>query len=312
MKKIKLIIPPQYKDKNVSTVREFYDNLLDVIVSSGAQLTLCKNQKQFEESPADIGIAYHTHSASLINVKIGYLPGYFYVDESGYSGWSTLANIDRLELPPFSDAVSDRFQEIRRQIVDRNISKYPQPTPTRFSVESTRERPLVLFTQTTEDTVTHFMPMPWHEFIKSLVTRIFSINPRESLVIKRHPRCTDRRVSKLLAELKEQYGDKLSLSSSSIHELIPRSKAIIVGNSGVGFEALFHLCPIFTFAKSDYVHATIPVDLDSFAGYQSRIDAFSEADKQRMKSFVVYYLDSYMTANHKESIRNRLVSLGVI
>jgi hypothetical protein len=312
LKRIKVIIPPQYQDKNVPTVREFYDKLLQVILSSGAQLTLCKDKKHFEESNADIGIAYHTHSAGLVNVKIGYLPDYFYVDKLGYSGWSTLANTDCLELPHFSEAVNDRFNEFRREIVGKNISKYPQPAPTRFSVEETVERPLTLFTQTTEDTVAHFMPMPWHEFIKRLVIRIFSINPRESIVIKRHPRCTDGRVSKLLADLKEQYGDKLSLSGSSIHELIPRSKAIIVGNSGVGFEALLHLCPIFTFAKSDYVQATIPVDLDSFAGYQSRIDAFSETDRQKMKSFVVYYLDSYMTANNEESIRNRLRSLGVI
>ena len=275
-------------------------------------MTLCTDEQQFKESNADIGIAYHTHSASLVNVKIGYLPDYFYVDKLGYSGWSTLANMDCLELPHFSEAVNDRFNEFRREIVGKNISKYPQPAPTRFSVEGTVERPLTLFTQTTEDTVAHFMPMPWHEFIKRLVIRIFSINPRESIVIKRHPRCTDGRVSKLLAELKAQYGDKLSLSGSSIHELIPRSKAIIVGNSGVGFEALLHLCPIFTFAKSDYTYATIPVDLDSFSSYQSRIEAFSEADRQKMKSFVVYYLDSYMTANNEASIRNRLLSLGVI
>ena len=69
--------------------------------------------------------------------------------------------------------------------------------------------------------------------------------------------------------------------------------------------------PVFSFAHSDYRHATIPAALSDIGDYMDRIDAFDDERRRLIWQFVVYYLDQYMATCNARRIERRLEGLGL-
>lgn len=306
--KAKLLIPSQYRSSFVPTVKVFYDNLVECLEHSpDISLSVYENAREFHNDVADEEITYHTKNKDSVNVKIGYLPDHFYIDRSGFSGWSTLANGNWT--PLYSDEkANERFNVISDHYINNNISKYKQNDSTQG--KKLESGYVSIFTQIPTDIVSHFMPVRWDVFLKSLVEEILKANPLEKIVIKRHPRCSDKRMSRTIYDIQNRYGKNVKMTDASIHQCISQSRAVFVGNSGVGFEALLHLKPVFSFAHSDYHHATINTTLDNVGNYENQIDAFDEAFRQKIRHFVTYYLDSYMATYEPDRIARRLNDIG--
>jgi len=77
------------------------------------------------------------------------------------------------------------------------------------------------------------------------------------VVVKRHPMCKAKSISKLL-DARQAAGD-IVVSTASIHDLIEGSCAVCTVNSSVGIEALLHLKPVYLFGHADYHHVCFPI-----------------------------------------------------
>ena len=309
--RLKLLIPPQYDSPFVPSVRGFYDVLIEYLDDRrDVDLAIHRDRGAFDADPALRKITYHTRSETSTNIKIGYLPDHFYVDASGYSGWASLANV--VWRPGrYTAETDDRFEALSSYYIDNNLSKYAQQDFDANDRDGSADGVISIFTQTMADRVAHFMPKRWDRFLQHLVERIVLANPDERIVIKRHPRCSDVRMSDAISQIEERHAGRVELSCESIHRLIARSRAVFVGNSGVGFEALLHAKPVFSFAHSDYHHATFPSALSEIGDYMEKIDAFDDERRRLIRQFVVHYLDDYMVTCDASRIERRLESLGL-
>ena len=243
-------------------------------------------ERRVDHSATVTNVCYHTRQPGVLNVKLGYLPGYFYVDRAGFGGWAELANHPEL-LPDLSACtVARRFAALARLIRDRRVTKYPQP--------ATADGPLpheflLALTQVQGDDVLRLQYMSTLAMLDIAYDQARALGL--PLVVKRHPRDTDARLARGLAHRARQPG--FVVRSAAIHDLIAASAGVCVINSGTGFEALLHEKPVFTFGKSDYSRATQTIrGPDCAPQIAATLDA--GPDKAAIRHFVVAYLDHYM------------------
>lgn len=90
------------------------------------------------------------------------------------------------------------------------------------------------------------------ELIENIIHLIIEKNI--ILYIKRHPRCQDEKLTKLLIQY--QNNKNIVFYDGSVHDAISQATTVYTINSGVGFESLLHLKPVITFGKSDYMCVT--------------------------------------------------------
>ena len=143
------------------------------------------------------------------------------------------------------------------------------------------------------DSVLKFCPYSQAKIFRALVESLRGSGL--NLVVKKHPAAVGRNVGGKFHELIDRVVEStpfVHLSAASIHSLIPRSRAVVTVNSGVGFEGLMHLKNVFTLGKCDYAHAT------QFVGELSRLRRLPELiqqppDENRIKAFLYYYLACY-------------------
>jgi hypothetical protein len=181
-------------------------------------------------------ISFHSHGdeGNVLRFKESYVPPYYTADPMGYSGFSKLAtepehfrhDIERVPLKAAETFVAD----LRETLVRRNASKYAQPTA---EAELPRGPYVFVPLQTIEDPVAGFAHI---DQIDALAVISAKARARGwSVVAKRHPLCTARRIEAGLEELSRDYGN-LHLSTGSIHPLIAGAEAVVGCNSGVLFE----------------------------------------------------------------------------
>jgi hypothetical protein len=94
------------------------------------------------------------------------------------------------------------------------------------------------------------------------------------------------------------------LYKGSVHDAISRCEGVIVANSGVGFEALLHLKPVYSFARSEYMACTQQIEsLDALSLVQPyKVDAI------QIKKFLYYYLKRVCLKQSKQ-IRKKIIQL---
>src|SRR5690606_14349617 len=71
------------------------------------------------------------------------------------------------------------------------------------------------------------------------------------LVVKRHPYCNSPTIAAALA-FESATNPYVKLTNASVQQILPACSAVLVANSGVGFEALIHEKPVYSFAYSEY------------------------------------------------------------
>lgn len=202
-------------------------------------------------------VSYHTQDAPGLSIhfKEAYHPGYITLDPQGYAGWCSVADLelDALKLGAVSlDKAETFFQERATTLISKNVSKYEQPD---IAAQALPTPYLFVGLQIINDSVQRLAHMPMLTMLQEVseYCRLNGLN----LVVKRHPLCTSPAVAERL-RVGEATGEFI-VSSASVHQLIRGATAICVVNSGVGFEALFHLKPVYLFGKSDYRHACYEV-----------------------------------------------------
>lgn len=276
----------------------FYKNLAEVLKEDGHETIVVRHTYDNTSYPGYLNLGHHTRSLepNVWNIKKGYIPYFMYFDRTGYSGWAEMAHNPALfeqamQMDPALAKIG--IDKLSRQLRRNQVSKWPQskripnlPTPY-----------VLVACQTPKDSVAHFAHIATIPLIKTVVNALRGT--KYHVVVKAHPRATA--VAKSVP-----VGTHVHVTDASIHNLIPKARAVFTVNSGVGFEALMYRRRVFTTGFSDYVQVTDrlfkPVTTSDIIDVMD-----TPVDRERINKFLFYMMNYYFVdARCKDSIRQRV------
>ncbi len=174
----------------------------------------------------------------------------FVVDVMGWSASSSAYPFDINSMKPKRSGV---FQEYRRRLAAGELtSKFNQQSRrSRWSLIRSRDIPFgryVFFPLQipTDQSIRYFSDYSEEEVVTAVIH--WSKQSGVPVVFKPHP------VSqKAMAGFEQQVrAAGCFWSTAHVHDLVTHSIAVFTVNSGVGFEALFHVKPVVTFGRAEY------------------------------------------------------------
>jgi hypothetical protein len=235
-------------------------------------------------------IAWHSvgEEPRVWRLKDAAVPGYYLFDRRGFSGWAEIG-LHPERFAPLIDriGVNDArafVAELRRTLAGGNISKLRQP-------DGTFEAPgpfVFLPLQVLDDTVVALQRLSTLDVLERAGT--LARDTRRHLVLKRHPRCANEQVAGAIARAVGR-NPYVVQTDASIHAILPACDAVLVANSGVGFEALIHHRPVYAFGRSEYELATRRVEtLDDVA---LAFAPSHEVDFDHVDRYLAYFLGQY-------------------
>ncbi|WP_250481592.1 hypothetical protein [Caballeronia sp. NCTM5] len=233
--------------------------------------------------------SYHSvgDAPNVWRIKEGPLPYYFSFDRRGYSGWSEIAHSGDM----YAQAQQMDLEEARRIVrkareesVGRNVSKYPQPS---ISVSNLPSGFVFFPLQITSDTVLKLSRLDYFDVLDAAVRT--AQERRQALVIKRHPLCTDEKMESALEKLRD--APFVTITEASVHQCLAGARSVLCCNSGVGFEALLHGKPVFSFGESDYNAAAERIA--RIEDVSSVFDAKTAVTADTRDRFIAYFLTRY-------------------
>jgi hypothetical protein len=235
--------------------RRFFSTLLSALAARQMRPQLVQVPDKADQAerwppPGSVHLAYHSFGAAhpgLLRFKCSSVAEHYDVDSMGFSGWSSLlrdADRHRAAWQSLDAAEARRaVAALSAGLRERNASKYVQGDRPFEAAKPFVFLPL----QTTNDRVVELFRLP---FLDALDAAIEGARAERPLVIKRHPLCDSRRVAQRLQGLRRH--PHVTVTDASIHAIMPSAALVLVGNSGVGFEALIADRPVATFAEAEY------------------------------------------------------------
>ncbi|MFI0849468.1 tetratricopeptide repeat protein [Mesorhizobium sp. IMUNJ 23232] len=246
------------------------DSRLDVILQRPHSYRINEHDSFFND-----GLYYTYHNANLgpnaYCVKAGALPGRWYFDRCGYSGWSSMAIDTELQEQSAEFDLGEADQVIslfKAKFEEDNLSRLRQPSGD-IEPEISAYGDFIFYPlQVNSDEVLKLGEFPQFEIVGKLAE--LALRHERHVVLKRHPLCESEVIDGVLANLADH--PFIHVSRASIHPLIASCRAVLVSNSGVGVEALVHGKQVFSLARSEYAHMTCRLsaldDLQSVLLYQ--------------------------------------------
>ncbi|MGJ3242028.1 MAG: tetratricopeptide repeat protein [Opitutales bacterium] len=239
-----------------------------------------------------INLSWHTIGTGrdLWHLKESGLPGYFYIDPTGYTGWADITRwpeIDsRLDAIPAREAAAFH-KKLLNAFVEGRVSKYAQ-SDDRLSIDGAY---VFYALQLVDDTAAQLADIDTLTFCRLVVDAYRETGTQ--VVIKRHPRCLNRQVERFLREVGDE--PHVLLTDGSIHELMPGAEAVFTCNSGVGLEALIHLKHVVISGAVEYHWAARRVKTaGDLPAVLERLKA--EPDISRIQKFLTLYLRDYLVS----------------
>lgn len=216
----------------------------------------------------------------------------FVVDPMGWSASSSAYPFDIKSMRLKRKGV---FQEYRRRLAAGELtSKFNQLSRrSRWSLMWSREIPIgkyVFFPLQipTDQAIRYFSDYSEEEVVAAVIQ--WSKQSGVPVVFKPHP------VSqKAMAEFEQQVrAAGCYWSTAHVHDLTAHAAAVFTINSGVGFEALFHLKPVVTFGRAEYdcvTQKSTPQSIDK--AWQACLKLGRSGLENRYERFVDGFLTSY-------------------
>lgn len=295
--------PNGWVDCNSDPIANSHISCLETIRAAAIELNIVFETKKsirmgdFAQRYApDETLLISVHSIGVANnvvrLKESYLPGLYYFDRSGYSGWAELAyNVDLQNQASCYDLrdANEFVEKIKYEKLRTNSSKYIQPISEGGIIQLQDERPYILLAlQTSDDLVACLATVNQLVLAEALAEKVCELDL--NLVIKRHPMCRDTIVGSTIDRLKRKYRC-VRISEDSINCLIVGAKAVVTVNSGVGFEALVMGVPVITAGRSDYSFVTRSIyKIEDLIDLTSMIVG---GDIVKTCSVIKYYIEQY-------------------
>jgi capsule polysaccharide modification protein KpsS len=156
-----------------------------------------------------------------------------------------------------------------------------------------------------DDVIRNHSPITVIQYISALSQ--WAALRRRNVVFKLHP----GRPAEIEQEVRKAAAANryVLLANENVHSLISAAHAVIVINSGVGFESLIHGKPVITLGRCDYQWMTFRATVSDLDAAWDFAGAFSEQQRLQGFRFVHYYYHQHAYFNAKEtrtSVKSRL------
>ena len=175
-------------------------------------------------------------------------------------------------------------------LLRQNLSEWLRARVARpFYDQLGSERPFVYFPLHVTDDYKIMRVIPHCVDQASLVEQVADALPQGyDLVLKEHPMSLGRNSVRLLRRLRQRRNVRLVDPYTNTHDLIKRSRAVVVISSTVGLEALLYEKPVLTLGQPYYSGFGVTLDLDSFAEIREQIPALLRftPDPERVTRFL--------------------------
>lgn len=290
----KLLKPNAAIDAMLRTFRATMDIAAEQGLAAGLDLSDKPNPPR---APA-LYLSHHTIETSafaalrargtrVVHFKAADLPGRTTFDPMGFAGWSSVASqsLDQLDVGGVStDQINTFFDSMKAEITGKALSKYPQSQ----TLEPLPERFVFVALQTIGDMVQRNAFMPMLDMLEAVIRRFE--NTGYKVVVKRHPKCRNRRVRKALDAVAQR--PHVMVSEASIHQLLSSAQAVFTVNSGVGGEALVYETPLYCFGKADY--SAVAHEIRCMADLEAATTPIRPAcSAHDLRRFVYFYRNIY-------------------
>lgn len=250
-------------------------------------------------------LSYHSigPAGHVLRIKESYLPPYYTLDPLGYSGFSELGLFPerfRSDIARVNARKAGAFvEDLRSRVIAENFSKYPQDAASAFDPGGDH---IFFPLQTVDDPVARLCAFDQLAALEE-VAKVAGENGWR-VVVKRHPFCVSVKVKTALERIVADNAH-VTLTTASIHRIIPGARAVIGANSGVLFEALIHGAHVVTFGGSDFRMATTPVN--SLAGIGPALSGEGRIAREDQVRFIAWFLKSHcVRADDLPAIRSRI------
>lgn len=196
-------------------------------------------------------------------------PWRFYVDSLGFAGGSTLYPMDHSD----GDENGPHFDALREYAL-KGGSKFDQPQHKDLSLPND----YVFF----PCQIPHDETIKYHSdyTVEEALTQTCEATKElgHPLIVKGHP--VNPASMSGLKLICAKYDHAIWVDDVSIHDLIPRARAVVVVNSGTGMESLLHLRPVITFGRCEYDSVTMKA---ISSGYLKDYLASPEIDEKQVR-----------------------------
>lgn len=224
-----------------------------------------------------------------------------------HQGWG--ADHSRLHMSPDLSAVlagqAESFcRSMRADFLHTGHSKHDQP-PVRTIPPNLQPYLFAPLQMPGDDVIRNHSPITVIQYISALSQ--WAALRRRNVVFKLHP----GRPAEIEQEVRKAAAANryVLLANENVHSLISAAHAVIVINSGVGFESLIHGKPVITLGRCDYQWMTFRATVSDLDAAWDFAGAFSEQQRLQGFRFVHYYYHQHAYFNAKEtrtSVKSRL------
>lgn len=315
---VELHLPPYFYARTVTErdaherICRFLRLLYSEVFASGAAV-LPRHQYMLTHADpsglADITLSYHTAGSApgRWHIKDGALPGYFTIDAEGYAGWSSIASLESLprevEKADFA-TLQENLKILHQETIEVNRSKYRQPE--RGAAAPLPDSFIFVPLQVPDDAVQQLAHIPLDGLINAMVA--YARRTGERVIFKRHPSCTSRSIERLIRRAVRTSG--VGLVEASIHDILPKAKAVVTVNSGVGLEALIHQKPVIVTGRADYGYACAQVSSVQELHHCLQNLSFNSIWQERILRFLYFYRRHYLVNECDQlTVRSRVATL---
>lgn len=187
----------------------------------------------------------------LLNTGIAYIYPFWNLDPWGIRALSSIAAL------PFDPGIVDSVAaaeftaRLRKRLVERRISRYPQP-PEKTDIP---KGCIAVFLQSeAHRDVDETCYLSMRQMLAALLAR----GDRRPIVIKPHPRDADRKTRAYLVRLAARDA-RVQVVDANIHDILAQAAVAVTINSAVGMEAHLHRVPVVLCGQADFHHAAVTV-----------------------------------------------------
>lgn len=292
-----VFLPPKFFQKVIDgdfIVFQLYQNIVRTLRKLGIRFFM-RNQYFENHSIAESGkpsLCWHTYGEmeGVRHLKEAYIPGYFYFDKHGYSGWAGIADwsaqeiVARLELISALEA-ERHFNALHEEYFICKKSKYKQKSDA-FKIEGDY---VFVALQVFDDHVSHLTDWDGIKLVEKLLALLKGSSIK--IVIKRHPNCRYFLMDEFFEKLSDC--EQVLITDNSIHGIIEGAQAVFTVNSGVGFEALLAKKKVFVASKVDYQYLTC--DFRKISSSRELLEKINEeVDELAYHKFIYFFTREYL------------------
>lgn len=216
------------------------------------------------------------------NIEIQYymqtvFPWRFYVNEDGYAAGASFYPA-MAQLTEVGDENGKDFDLLRIRATQHGDSKFPQPLKGSFNASDLGEYLFFACQIPHDHTILYHSDVSVEDALANTCEIAGMMGLR--VAVKGHP--VNPGSMQGLKSICAKYKNSVWFDDVSIHDLIPKSRAVVVVNSGVGMESLLYLKPVITFGRAEYDFLTFKAHQD---GFDKMINSPPTIDETRVRKF---------------------------